>query len=176
MPQFAGQEMTALSLLTVRCPPTSCRHCVGDRALSAYKSQELNGAQLNRPVRQQAQVPMVVALGGRATGQSNQVGLGSVIHLAVPVVLRPVLEHPVQHAPGEAPLDIEHCTQVHIQGLGHLGAGQPSSVFSRMRARVVTRAEPLPARTKYSSWLRSSGVSLTPYLSLTIPPPHSNIN
>ena len=36
-----------------------------------------------------------------------------VIHLAVPVGLDPVLEHPVQPALGETPLDVEHRTLGH---------------------------------------------------------------
>ena len=54
------------------------------------------------------------------------------------------------------------------------GADQPASVLSSIRARVVTRAVLLPARTKCSSWFRCSGVNRTPYFSLTIPPPHFN--
>ena len=57
-----------------------------------------------------------------------------------------------------------------------LGADQPSSVLSRMRARVVTLAELLPAQTMCSSWLRSSGVSRTANFSLTTPPRHNNTN
>ena len=47
------------------------------------------------------------------------------------------------------------------------GADQPASVFSKIRARVVTRAVHLPARTRCSSWFRCSGVNRTPYFSLT---------
>ena len=54
------------------------------------------------------------------------------------------------------------------------GADQPASVFSKIRARVVTRAVLLPARTRCSSWFRYSGVNRTPYFSLTISPPHFN--
>ena len=55
-----------------------------------------------------------------------------------------------------------------------LGAGQPSSVLSRMRARLITRADPFPARTMCSSWLRSSGISRTANFSLTTPPPRNS--
>ena len=49
--------------------------------------QGVNHAQFNHPVRQKAQVPVVVAFGGRAAGQGNQVGFATVIQLAVPVGL-----------------------------------------------------------------------------------------
>ena len=55
-----------------------------------------------------------------------------------------------------------------------LEADQPSPVSSSMRARVATRAGLLPARTSSSNRPRSSGVSLTANLSLTIPPLHNN--
>ena len=54
---------------------------------------------------------------------------------------------------------------------GAEGALHPSSVLSRIRARMITRAEPFPARTKCWSQSRCSGASRTPYFSLTIPPP-----
>ena len=100
-------------------------------------------------------------------------GLRPVIQLAVPVGLDPVLEHTVQSALGEAPLDVEHRDLGHVQGLGHPGRDQPSPVFSKMRARVVILAEPFPARTICPIWLRSSCVSLTKYFSRTIPPSHN---
>ena len=64
---------------------------------------------------------MLVALGGRAARQGNQAGLRPVIHLAVPAGLNPVLEHTVQSALGEAPLDVEYRALGHVQGLGHPG-------------------------------------------------------
>ena len=47
-------------------------------------------------------------------------GPGPVIQLAVPVGLRPVLEHPVL---GETPLDAGYARLGHVQGLGRLGSG-----------------------------------------------------
>ena len=83
--------------------------------------QGLNHTQFHYPVRQQLQSPVAVALGSQTAGQGNQVGLGPVIHLAVPVSLRPVSQHPVQPALGEAPLDVEYRALGHVQGLGHPG-------------------------------------------------------
>ena len=117
---------------------------------------------------------MLVALGGRAARQGNQAGLRPVIHLAVPAGLDPVLEHTVQSAPGEAPLDVEYRALGHVQGLGHPGRRPSLAGFSKMRARAVTLAEPFPARTICSGCLRSSCVSLTEYFCRTIPPPHNN--
>ena len=81
--------------------------------------QRVNHAQFNHPIRQQAQIPVVVALGGLAAGQGDQVGLATVIQLAVPVGLGPVPERPVQPILGEAPLEAEHRALGHVQGLGH---------------------------------------------------------
>ena len=136
--------------------------------------QGLNHPQLNHPVRQQAQVPVVVALRGRAAGQGNQLALCPVIHLAVPVGLGPVIEHTVQSALSEAPLDVEHRALGHIQGSGHLGR-RPALVSLEQDAGPVDnpRAEPFPARTMCSNWLRSSGISRTANFSLTTPPRNS---
>ena len=80
---------------------------------------------------------MFVALRGRTAGQGNQVALGPVIHLAVPVGLGPVLEHTVQPALGEAPLDVlTPCPGATSRAWATLGADQPSPVFSRMRGPV----------------------------------------
>ena len=81
--------------------------------------QRVNHAQFNHPIRQQAQVPVVMALGGRAAGQGDQVGLATVVQLAVPVGLGPVPERPVQPILGETPLEAKHRALGHIQGLGH---------------------------------------------------------
>ena len=48
------------------------------------------------------------------------------------------------------------------------GAAQPSSLFRRIRALAVTRAELLPTRISRWSSSRCSGASRTAYLSLTI--------
>ena len=85
--------------------------------------QRVNHAQFNHPVRQQAQVPVVVALGGRAAGQGDQVGLATVVQLAVPVGLGPVPERPVQPILGETPLEAKHRALGHIQSLRHPGGG-----------------------------------------------------
>ena len=85
--------------------------------------QRVNHVQFHHPVRQQAQVPVVVALGGRAAGQGDQVGFAPVVQLAVPVGLGPVPERPVQPILGETPLDAEHRALGHIQSLRHLGGG-----------------------------------------------------
>ena len=69
----------------------------------------------------------------------------------------------------EEPLDVEHRALGHVQSLGHPGAGQPSPILSRMRARLTTLAEPFPARIMRFSWLRSSGVSRTANFSPTTP-------
>ena len=47
--------------------------------------------------------------------------LCQIIHLAVPVVLGPVLERSVQPASGEAPLDVELRALGHVESLGHPG-------------------------------------------------------
>ena len=78
--------------------------------------QGVNHTQFNHPVRQKAQVPVVVALGGWAAGQGDQVGFATVIQLAVPVGLGPVPEHPVQPILGEPALEAEHRALGHIQG------------------------------------------------------------
>ena len=75
-------------------------------------------------------------------------GFAPGIQLAVPVGLGPVPERPVQPILSEVPLDAEHRALGHIQSLG---ADQPWSVLSRMRARVVTLAEFIPALTICSS-------------------------
>ena len=54
------------------------------------------------------------------------------------------------------------------------GALHPSSALSRIGARMVTRADSFPARTRCWSPFLYSGVSRTPHFSLTIPPPPIN--
>ena len=51
-----------------------------------------------------------------------------------------------------------------------------ATLGARIRARLITLAEPFPARTKCSSWLCSSGVRRTANFSLTTPPPRNNTN
>ena len=99
---------------------------------------------------------------------------GLVVQPAVPVGLGPVLEHTVQPVLGETPLMRKTLDSATSRAWATLGADQPSSVLSRMRARAGTRAGLLPVRTRCSSWSRSSPVSRTGNFSLTIPPPHSN--
>ena len=81
-----------------------CFFCHGLRTFFQVQAhrpmgQGLNHSQFNHTVRQQAQIPVVVALGGRAAGQGDQMGLPSVVHLVVPVGLDLVLQDPVCHSP-----------------------------------------------------------------------------
>ena len=104
--------------------------CHGLRAFFQVQAHRLVGegldhSQLHHPVRQQAQIPVVVALGGRTAGQGDEMGFAPGIQLAVPVGLGPVPERPVQPILGEAPLDAEHRALGHIQSLGHLGRRPP---------------------------------------------------
>ena len=99
-----------------------CFFCHGLRAFFQVQAHRLVGqgldhSQLHHPVRQQTQIPVVVALGGRAAGQGDKMGFAPVIQLAVPVRLGPVPERPVQPILGEAPLEAEHRALGHIQGL-----------------------------------------------------------
>ena len=83
------------------------------------------------------------------------VGFASVVQLPVPMGLGPVLQHP-RIPPRSRRLMRSRALQ--SRAWATWGADQPASVFSKIRARVVTRAVLLPARTKCSSWFRCSGV------------------
>ena len=103
-----------------------CFFCHGLRTffqMQAHRlvGQRLNHSQPHHPVRQQAQIPVVVAFRSRAAGQGDEMGFRPVVQVAVPVGLGPVPERPVQPILGEAPLDAEHRALGHIQSLGHLG-------------------------------------------------------
>ena len=138
--------------------------------------------QFHHLARQQAQGPVVMPRRRWAAGQHHQslprtgygVGFPPIVQLPVPVGLGPVPQHLFQTILGKTPFDPVHRVLGHIQGLGHPGSGPARIGLSRIRARVVTRAGPLPARTKCSNFSCCSPVSRTPYLSLTIPPPHIN--
>ena len=59
-----------------------CFFCHGLRAFFQVQAHRLVGqgldhSQLHHPVRQQAQIPVVVALGGRTAGQGDEMGLVS---------------------------------------------------------------------------------------------------
>ena len=131
--------------------------------------QGLHHPQLHHSVRQQSQFPVLMALGGRAAGQGYQVRLGPLVQLPVPVGLDSILKRPLQPVLGKAPLDAEHRSLGHVQGLGHPGSRPALAGLERIRARLITLAEPFPVRTICSSWSRSSGVSRTANLSLTTP-------
>ena len=138
--------------------------------------QGVNHTQFNHPVRQQAQVPMVVALGGGLQARAMR--------------WTPPRPSSLRYrwawgrfwiAPSNPPSANRRLTRNTVPSTtsrvwATLGADQPSSVLSGMRAGVVTLAELFPAQTICSAWSRSSDVSRTVNFSLTTPPPHNNIN
>ena len=137
--------------------------------------QGLHHSQLHHPVRQQPQFPVVMALGGWAAGQGDEMDSARSSSFRYRRAWTRSL-NPLQPIFGKAPLQSEHCALRHIQSLGHSGR-RPSLIgLQQDSARVVTLAELFPARIICSNWPRSSGVSRTANFSLTTPPPHTNFN
>ena len=60
---------------------------------------------------------------------------------------KPVPQHTVQPALGEAPLDAVYAGIGHVQGWGHLGSGQAPGGHKQYLARDATRAGLLSALT-----------------------------
>ena len=85
-----------------------------------------------------------MALGRVAARQRNQVGFAPIVQLAIPVGLGMVVQHALQPRFGVPPFGAEHRALRRVQSRRHLGALHPSSVLSRMRARLMTRAECRP--------------------------------
>ena len=93
-----------------------------------------------------------MAFGRVAARQRNQslprtgygVGFAPIVQLAIPVGLGMVVQHALQPRFGVPPFGAEHRALRRVQSRRHLGALHPSSVLSRMRARLMTRAECRP--------------------------------
>ena len=135
--------------------------------------QRLHHSQFHHPVRQHPQFPVVVPLRGRTAGQGDEMGLGFIVQLPVPVGLDPVFSAPSSPSSAKRRLMRNTVPSDTSKAWATRDADQPSPVFSRIRARLLTRAELFPARTMCSSRLRSSGVSRTANFS-RITPPHNN--
>ena len=65
---------------------------------------------------------MVVASGGVAARQGNQVGFASIIQLPVPVGLRMVVQHALQTLVVVPPFGAKHCALRRVQRRRHLGS------------------------------------------------------
>ena len=93
------------------------------------------------------------------------VSFAPIVQLAIPVGLGMVVQHALQLLLGMPPLvrntvrgDVSRATATRE-------ALHPSSVLSRMRARLMTRAKYRPLRINRSSWARSSDDNRTAYFS-----------
>ena len=96
-------------------------------------------------VRQQPQGPVVMALRRIAARQRDQ-GFALVIQFTIPVGLGMVAQHAVQSLLGVPPFGAEHRALRRSSAATTWFALHPSSVRSRMRARVITRAACWPLR------------------------------
>ena len=109
--------------------------------------QRVNHAQFHHPVRQQAQVPVVVALGGRAAGQGDQVGSPRSSSLRYRWGWVRSRIAPSNPSSAKRRLRRNTVPSDTSRACATLEADQPSPVLSRMRARVVTRGlGPVPER------------------------------
>ena len=158
-----------------------CFFCHGLRAFFQVQAHRLVGqgldhSQFNHPVRQQAQIPVVVALGAGLQARAIRWASPRSSSLRYRWGWVRSLSAPSNPSSAKRRLRRNTVPSDTSRAWATLDADQPSPVLSRMRARVVTWAGLFPARTKCSSWSRSSGVSRTANFSLTTTPPHSNTN
>ena len=104
--------------------------------------QGLHHPQLHHSVRQQAQFPVVMALGGRAAGQGDEMGLDPLVQLPVPVGLDSILKRPSSPSSAKRRLMRNTVPSDTSRAWDTRDADQPSPVLSRMRV-VVQRLRPL---------------------------------
>ena len=76
-----------------------------------------------------------MALGGWAAGEGNQVGFAPVIKFPVPMGLGPVPQHPFHPSSAKRRLIRYTVPSTTSRASATWGAGQPASVFSKIRAR-----------------------------------------
>ena len=98
--------------------------------------------QLHHSVRQQAQFPVVMALGGRAAGQGNEMGLDPLVQLPVPVGLDSILKRPSSPSSAKRRSMRNTVPSDTSKAWDTRDADQPSPVLSRMRV-VVQRLRPV---------------------------------
>ena len=98
---------------------------------------------------------MVVAFGSVAASQGNQVGFAPIIQLAIPVGSGWSWSAPSNPSSAYCRLVRNTVRGDVCSAVATWDALQPSSVLSRMRARLMTRAECWPFLINPSSWARS---------------------
>ena len=135
----------------------------------------LHHSQLHHPVRQQAQIPVLVAFRRWTAGQGDEMGLPKSSSFRYRFACTRSFSAPSKPASAKRRLRRNTVPSDTSKAWATWGADHPSPVFSRTRVRLITRAEPFPARTIFSSCSRCSDVSLTANFSLTTTPPHDNI-